>query len=105
MKLREGADSMDTIIEYFVVEKKETLVVAKVLARTIEKYEDIKSGFLDWLITREYSLTPEVGGYNAVKIHEMQPFLDAAGVYQFLVTLRDNPEKAQQYIDNNFPRK
>lgn len=96
---------MDPIIEYFVAEKKETLVVAKILAKTLEKYGDIKDGFINWLNTREYSEIPEVGGYSAVKIHEMQPELDASGVYQFLVTLRDNPQKAQEYMGNNFSRK
>lgn len=96
---------MDAIFDYFVTQKNETLVVAKILAKTIEKYDDIKEGFMSWLNTGEYSIIPEVDGYNAVKIHEMQPHLDASGVYQFLVTLRDNPQKAQEYIDNNFSRK
>lgn len=96
---------MDEIIKYFTEEKKETIVVARVLEKNLTKYDDIKDGFLDWLKLRKYSDAPVISGYNAILIHEMQPDLDAAGVYQFLVTLRDNPAKAEEYINNNFSRK
>lgn len=96
---------MDRIIQYLVGEKHETEVVAKILAKTLKKYEDIQNGFLNWLDTREYSDMPVISGYSAKKIHDMQPDLDAAGVYQFMVTLRDNPQKAEEYIKSNFARK
>lgn len=96
---------MKEIVDYLIQEKNQTAVVAKVLAKNLVKYDDIKEGFIWWLKTREYSEKPVVNGYNAVSIHEMQPDLDAAGVYQFLVTLRDEPEKAKEYIKSNFARK
>lgn len=96
---------MDEIIRYFVEEKKETPVVARILEKPLIKYDDIKDAFLDWLITRNYSNAPVVGEYNPQKIHELNPELDASGVYQFLVTLRDNPNKAEEYIKNNFSKK
>ena len=96
---------MDEIINYFTEEKKETLVVARILEKPLAKYDDIRDAFLNWLTTREYSDTPVVGEYNPQRVHELNPELDASGVYQFLVTLRDNPDKAKEYINNNFSKK
>ena len=96
---------MDEIIKYFTNEKKETPVVARILEKPLVKYDDIRDAFLDWLTTREYVDTPVVGEYNPQKIHELNPELDASGVYQFLVTLRDNTDKAEEYINNNFSKK
>lgn len=96
---------MNEIIRYLTEEKQETPVVARILEKTLVKYDDIKEGFLKWLCTREYTDSPVVGGYSAINIHELQPEMDAAGVYQFLVTLRDNPEKAQEYLKSNFAKK
>lgn len=72
---------MDEIIKYFTEEKNETLVVARILEKSLVKYDDIRDSFLDWLSTRMYSDKPVVGGYNAIKIHELNSELDAAGVY------------------------
>ena len=98
---------MDRIEQYFIEEKKTTPVVAKVLLKPLEKYEDIKSEFLYWIEHRNYDAPDaiEIGGYTAKKIQELAPMMDAAGVYNFMVTLRDNPKKAQGYINNGFPRK
>lgn len=96
---------MNEIIKYLIEEKQESPVVARVLEKSLVKYDDIKEGFLKWLSGREYTDQPVVGGYSAKDIHELQPTMDAAGVYQFLVTLRDNPEKAKEYLNNNFARK
>lgn len=96
---------MSEIINYFIEEKGETAVVARILEKNLIKYDDIKNSFLDWLNTRNYSEKPVIEGYNAKEIHELYPELDASGVYQFLVTLRDNPQKAQRYLDDNFSKK
>ena len=98
---------MEEIIRYFIEEKGVTEAVAKVLARPLTKYEDIREEFLYWLRHRTYDKEAplSVQGYTAEQIHEIAPFLDAAGVYNFMVTLREDPEKAQGYIQNGFPRK
>ncbi len=98
---------MDKIIQYLMCEKGVTEVVAKVLFRTLTKYKDIESEFIYWIDNRSYNAPNaiEIGGYSAKKISEIAPSLDAAGVYNFMVTLRDVPEKAQEYIKNGFPRK
>lgn len=98
---------MDKIIQYFVEEKQVTEVVAKILSKSISKYADIRSEFEYWIDNRSYDAPNAViiNGYTADKVHEVAPFLDASGVYSFMVTLRDDPEKAQEYLRNGFPRK
>ncbi len=98
---------MEKIIKYFIDEKAVSEVVAKVLAKSLLKYADIRDEFIYWLNNRDYNAPNaiSIGGYSACDVHEMAPFLDAAGVYNFMVTLRDNPIKAQAYIKNGFPRK
>lgn len=98
---------MDLITRYFIEEKSVTEVVAKVLAAPLLKYDDIKEEFLYWLENRTFDCPSpiNISGYTAATISEIAPHLDAAGVYSFMVTLRDNPSKAQNYIENGFPRK
>ncbi len=98
---------MNAIIKYFIDEKGVTEVVAKVLSNPLLKYEDIKNEFLYWLENRNFDCPNPVtiNQYTASAIAELAPHLDAAGVYNFMVTLRDNPTKAADYINNGFPRK
>lgn len=98
---------MEKIIHYFISEKGVTEVVAKVLSKTLTKYPDIESEFVYWIDNRNYNAPNaiEIAGFSAKKISDIAPFLDAAGVYNFMVTLRDNPKKAQDYLKNGFPRK
>lgn len=98
---------MDLITRYFIEEKFVTETVAKVLSARLSKYDDIKNEFIAWLENRNYECTDPVtiNGYTAASVAETAPHLDPAGVYGFMVTLRDNPKKAQEYIDKGFPRK
>lgn len=98
---------MEKIIKYFTEEKKLPKPVASVLAKTLTKYEDIHSEFLYWLDYRNFSAPQAlcINGYTAEDIHNIEPSLDGSGVYNFMVTLRDNPEKAENYIKNGFTRK
>ena len=98
---------MDAILKYFIDEKSVTEVVAKVVAKPLLKYEDIKNEFIYWLENRSYNYpnSISVNGYNAALVAKIAPHLDAAGVYSFMVLLRDNPIKAQEYINKGFPRK
>ena len=98
---------MDRIIEYFIKEKGVSAVVAGVLKKPLTKYADIEKEFCYWLDNRSYDAPDAlvIGGYSAKQISEIAPFLDASGVYQFMVTLRDDPAKANGYIENGFPTK
>ncbi|NLC97285.1 MAG: hypothetical protein GX675_06935 [Erysipelotrichaceae bacterium] len=98
---------MEKIITYFIEEKKTTAVVAKVLTKIIMKYEDLQNEFLEWIDTRSFDFDEPVTieGYTAKQVHEIEPTLDAAGIYNFMVTLREEPDIAKGYIKNGFPRK
>jgi len=98
---------MNIIMEYLLNEKKMTEVVAEKTEEKIIKYDDIHNDFKLWLerrtFTEETSLMIE--GYTAKDIQNLAPFMDGLGVYTFMVTLRDNPEKAKEYIASGFMRK
>lgn len=98
---------MEEIIRYFIDEKKVSKSVAQILSKTLGKYPDIQSEFVYWIENRSFDAPDaiQIDGYSAKQISEIAPFLDAAGVYNFMVTLRDNPAKAKDYIENGFPRK
>ena len=96
----------DKILKYYLEEKKVTPVVANVLMKKILKYGDIANEFSMYLDTRSFRFENAlvVEGYTAEKLSQISP-LDAAGVYAFMVTLRDDKEKALDTIKKGFPRK
>lgn len=98
---------MEQIVNYFIKEKNTTKVVANILTKNLVKYKDICEEFLYWIEKRDFNFANavEIEGYTAKKINEIAPFLDGAGIYNFMVTLREEPEKAHEYIKNGFPRK
>ena len=78
--------------------------VANMSARKICKYDDIMNEFLQWTKTHSYDFVHPIssGGYTAKKISEMAPFLSGVGVYNFMASLRDDPELAKNCITNGF---
>lgn len=97
---------MEKIVDYLINNQGQKERLAKINAKKILKYEDIKSECEQWIDTGEY---PEGGvtveGYTAKKISEIANFMNGIGVYNFLVTLRDNPEYGLQTIKDGFPRR
>lgn len=97
---------MDKIMNYLVDTLNQTERAAKRNSAKLSKYDDIKSEFETWIDTQEYPTDGiEIEEYNAAKISELAPFMNGVGVYNFLVTLRDNPALAKQTIADGFPRK
>ena len=98
---------MECILDYLENTKKLPKPVAQVLGKTLCKYTDIAREFAQWINTKEYPSQNalSVHGYTAKAVHEKAPFLDEVGVYSFLVTARDNPQKAERYFSSGFPRK
>ncbi len=95
------------IIDYLTSEKQLTQVAAQLVEAKLSKYSDIEDEFIKCITNRTFDLADAicVNGYTSSAIHSMAPFLDASGVYGFLVTLRDDPDKAQQIIEQGFPQK
>ena len=98
---------MDKILTYFLDEKKVTRPVANVLMSAFKRNPDIADEFINWIDTRDYRTENAliICGYTAEQISKIAPHLDAAGVYGFLVTLREKPDVAKETIKNNFPEK
>jgi len=98
---------MGVIMEYLLNEKQMTEVVAARTEKKVSKYEDIRAEFERWIKERDYAVDAPlaVGGYTARDIYAIAPFMDGLGVFNFMVTLRDDPAKAKEYIDGGFKRK
>ena len=77
-------------------------VVRRRLREKVMKYDDIAEEFGRWLEKREYERGVEVEGYTAQGIYELAPQLDGIGVFNFLVTLRDDPEGAKEMVREGF---
>ena len=84
-----------------------TEVVAIKTEKKVSKYEDICKEFEYWINNKTYNADKPlvVGGYTAQDIYKLAPFMDGLGVFNFMVTLRENPAKAKEYIDGGFKRK
>lgn len=92
------------IYDYFSIEKQLNDFMSQLYTDKLCRYEDIREEFLKWLEQRTYDMEKplKICGYTAERIHEMAPFMDGAGVYNFMVTLREKPVEAQKYIANSF---
>jgi len=98
---------MNSIMEYLLNEKQMTEVIAARTEKKVSKYEDIRKEFEYWIKNKAYNTDNPlvVGGYTAQGIHNLAPFMDGLGVFNFMVTLREDPAKAKEYIDGGFKRK
>ena len=97
-------DNKSKIEKYLLEERKLFGAVFVEVFSKITKYEDIEEEFCKWLDRRNYDFENQVviRGYSAKDINGMALFLESVGVYNFLVTLRDNPEEAKRIISKNF---
>ena len=84
-----------------------TEIVATRAEEKFSKDEDIRLEFEYWITNKDYKSEEPliIGGYSAIDIYTLAPFLDGLGVFNFMITLRENPEKAREYIDSGFKRK
>ena len=98
---------MSIIKEYLLNEKQMTEVVAVRTEQKVSKYDDIRIEFERWIKNRTYNTDNPlvVNGYTAQDICQHAPFMDGLGVFTFMVSMRDDPEKAKQYMDEGFKRK
>jgi hypothetical protein len=98
---------MSIIIDYLLNENQMTGIAAARTEKKLSKYEDIRIEFELWIKNKTYSTDNPltVSGYTAQDICNLAPFMDGLGVFNFMVTLREDPEKAKEYIDGGFKRK
>jgi len=98
---------MELIRKYLLEEKKMPIVVAERTIAKLERHPDIASELTDWISNRTYAASSPVSveGYTGAEIVKLAPFMDGVGVFTFLVSLREQPEKAKEQIAMGFPRK
>jgi hypothetical protein len=98
---------MSIIKDYLLKEKQMTEVVAARTEKKVSKHEDIRKEFEFWIKNKTYNADNPlvVGGYTAQDIYNLAPFMDGPGVFTFMVTLREDPGKAKEYIEGGFKRK
>ena len=94
-------------MDYLLNEKQMTEIVAARTENKIAKHDDIRSEFEGWIKNRTYDIDNPlvVSEYSAQDIYKLAPFMDGLGVYNFMITLRDEPKKAKEYIAGGFKRK
>jgi hypothetical protein len=94
-------------MDYLLNEKEQKPAVAAKLEEKVSRHDDIRQEFEEWLATRTYRENSPlvIEGYTARDIFQLAPTLDGIGVYNFLVTLRDNPEWAHEHIAGGFKHK
>lgn len=98
---------MESIKQCLLNENKLSPAVAERMLLKFKKHRDIADEFVQWLQTKEYVVDNPVRieGYTADDIHRIAPFLNGMGVFNFMISLREQPEKAKQQIASGFPRK
>lgn len=68
------------------------------------RHPDIAGELEVWINTRQYpSDGIEVDGLTAKDIKAKADFMTGAEAYNFLITMREEPELAQKYIAEGFP--
>ena len=94
-------------MEYLLNEKMMAETIAIRHEKKVSKYEDIRHEFEFWIKNKTYNADNPlvIGGYTAQDIYNIAPFMDGLGIFNFMVTLREDPTKAKEYIDGGFKRK
>ena len=95
---------MNEITKYLELEKRLSKFRTREQLEKISRYPDILNEFKHWLANREYNAKKPIviEGYTAKDIFELAPFLDGIGVYDFLITLREHPERGHKTISDGF---
>ena len=98
---------MDEIRNYLENELKLAPQIVNESLEKLKRHPDIRMALIQWLESRVF-LDKEgivVEEYSAQDIHRLAPFMEGLGVFNFLITLREKPQQAHQYISEGFPRK
>ena len=97
---------MSAIMDYLLNIKKMPERKAKTFCEKVSKYGDIRAEFENCIENGDYpENTLVIEGYSARDISKLAPFMDGIGIYAFMVTLRENPERAKGYIKEGFKRR
>ncbi len=70
----------------------------------MHKYVDIEKEFVDVILHGFNDNLLTIEEYNAKILHENYP-LSILGAYNYLISLRENPKEALDYLNQGLPRK
>jgi hypothetical protein len=98
---------VEKIISYLTDVRKVKTEAANKISAPFERHNDIRAELEHWIDTKAYPQDNPIiiNGYTAEKVAGLAPFMDGVGVYNFMVTLRERPDKAEEIIAAGFPRK
>jgi hypothetical protein len=98
---------MEKILNYLITECKQKPEVADKIVASLKQHDDIRKELEHWIDNRTYPKGDAIfiEGCSAEMIHDLAPFMDGVGVYNFMVTLRERPENGKKIIAEGFPRK
>ena len=95
---------MKEIKKYLIESLKVTDVVADLLLSKFANHHDICDELCECLKNKSYEVENPVviNGYTAHEISKLNTKFDVMGVYSFMITLREEPQKAEAYIKDSF---
>ena len=94
---------MDILMHYLTETLNQKRMLAERNYKRISEFEDIRAELEACIQNHRI---PDDGvtveGYSAKEIRKLAPFLNDLGVYNFLISLRVDPEKAKKQIEEGF---
>ena len=98
---------MGNAVKDYLVRTGMTETTADQICEPLSRHADIEAELLRSLEDGAYVADDpvKVEGYTAKDIAELAPFMSYVGAYNFLVTLREDPDQAKEWIAQGFPRK
>lgn len=100
--------NVEKIKKYLSEKESTTDVVVKRLVERYHDHPDIANEFEYWIRKKQFIEENPVteSGYTAKRLYEEYGnILEIQGVFSLLITLREEPDKALNYIKKGFPRK
>lgn len=76
---------------------------AKEEYKNLHRHADIEQEFANYILGKEEESYIKVEGYTAKDLHENYP-LSILGAYNYLISLREEPEEALQLLKEGLPR-
>lgn len=98
---------MSDMVEEYLINEGAAQRIASRLSYKLKRHQDLYEECCSSIQNGSYPTTDaiEIEGFSASDIHERAPFMNIAGVYGFLVSLREDPDPSKEQIKQGFPRK
>lgn len=96
-----------SVYDYLINELNLSEKASESMFKKVSKYKDIYEQFIIWLEVRSFTgiNLPEICEYTPEKLSEQFPHLKGIGVFNILVDLIDNTEKALDRLNKGLVRK